>query len=92
MVQKLLAQSQLVLNSCLDQLSLNHSEINVQWFQDGRIKIVLIFRDNGDSVLHLIAGLNVASHNEETLDAMSKVAEKVISKGININSQNKSGL
>lgn len=52
----------------------------------------LIYRDNSDSVLHLIAGLNSPYHDEKTLTEIAKIAEKIIAKGINVNNQNKNGL
>ncbi|XP_077288215.1 rabankyrin-5 [Arctopsyche grandis] len=58
---------------------------------DNGADVNLLTKDNSDSVLHLIAGLNASSHDEKTLIEIAKIAEKIIAKGINVNNQNKNG-
>ncbi|XP_063628854.1 rabankyrin-5 [Cydia splendana] len=51
----------------------------------------LTTKEEGDTALHLIAGLTASSCDEETMDQMAEIAEVMIEKGADINRQNRKG-
>lgn len=51
-----------------------------------------VYREEGDTALHLIAALTSSSCDEETMDQMAEIVEVMIDKGADINRQNRKGL
>lgn len=50
-----------------------------------------LFREEGDTALHLIASLTSSSCDEETMEQMAEIAEVMVQKGADINRQNRKG-
>ncbi|XP_045517988.1 rabankyrin-5 [Pieris brassicae] len=48
-------------------------------------------KEEGDTILHLIAGLTASSCDPETMEQMVEIAAIVVQKGIDINRQNRKG-
>lgn len=51
-----------------------------------------MFREEGDTALHLIASLTSSSCDEETMEQMAEIAEVMVQKSADINRQNRKGL
>ncbi|XP_038214852.1 rabankyrin-5 [Zerene cesonia] len=51
----------------------------------------LTTKEEGDTVLHLIAGLTASSCDPETMEQMVEIAEIMVQKGTDINRQNRKG-
>lgn len=52
----------------------------------------IVFREEGDTALHLIASLTSSSCDEETMEQMAEIATIIVQKGADINRQNRKGL